>query len=51
MLVGSALSSVVLRPSGNSWFAHSSRASLLVPEMVTKHGSCAIKGWVSGNLV
>lgn len=51
MLVGSALSSVVLRPSGNSWFAYSSRASLLVPEMVTKHGSCVIKGWVSGSLV
>lgn len=51
MLVGSALITVILSASGNSWFAHSSRASLLVPEMVTKHGSCVIKGWVSGNLV
>lgn len=25
--------------------------SLLVPEMVTKHGSCVIKVWVAGNLL
>lgn len=39
MSVGSACISVVFRSSSwDSWFVHSCSISLLVPEMVTKHG-------------